>query len=98
MLLLLLAAVLARRPRRRFPGELALLALGSYSAARLILETFRGDAIRGLYFGGRVSFSQLVAIPCLSVAIVLYGIARSSILPTWLAPAIQRRKSRATGR
>ena len=49
--------------RRRYPGQVALqLGLG-YAIVRFAIEMFRGDPIRGLWFGERLSTSQLISIP-----------------------------------
>ncbi len=50
-------------PGRVFAGYLVL-----YGAGRFVLELFRGDAVRGLYFGGLLSTSQLI-----STALVVVG-------------------------
>jgi phosphatidylglycerol:prolipoprotein diacylglycerol transferase len=47
---------------RKFDGQLFLLYPLFYSVMRFILEFFRGDADRGLYFGGMVSTSQIIAV------------------------------------
>ena len=48
--------------RRRYGGQTGLLLLLGYSITRGIIECFRGDAVRGLWFGGRVSTSQLISV------------------------------------
>jgi phosphatidylglycerol:prolipoprotein diacylglycerol transferase len=61
-LLLALFVLLLRRPvRDAGSGRRVLAYLASYSAMRLLLECLRGDSIRGIYFGGAVSTSQLIA-------------------------------------
>jgi phosphatidylglycerol:prolipoprotein diacylglycerol transferase len=45
--LALFALLLARRPRRRFAGELALVYAAGYAALRFGVEIFRGDRARG---------------------------------------------------
>jgi phosphatidylglycerol:prolipoprotein diacylglycerol transferase len=49
--------------QRRPPGEVALRLLLTYALWRFVLEFFRGDALRGTYFGGALSTSQLISIP-----------------------------------
>ncbi len=49
-------------PARPGDGSRAALYLASYCVLRLVTETFRGDAIRGLWLEGLVSTSQLVAM------------------------------------
>jgi prolipoprotein diacylglyceryltransferase len=49
--------------RRRWYGQVAALILVQYSITRFVIEHFRGDAVRGVWFGGALSTSQLIAIP-----------------------------------
>ena len=42
-----------------------------YSITRYIIENFRGDKIRGLWFGDTLSTSQLISVVGLLVGIVL---------------------------
>lgn len=67
VLLFLLLIWMSRRLHP--PGWLAMTYVAGYSALRLAVELFRGDGVRGLYFGGTVSFSQLIAIPSLLAAV-----------------------------
>ena len=68
-----LFAILWRlRARKRFDGQLAVIALAYYAVVRSLLELVRGDRGRGLYAGGEVSFSQLLAPPALVLALGLY--------------------------
>jgi phosphatidylglycerol:prolipoprotein diacylglycerol transferase len=48
--------------RRRYGGEVALWIVLLYAILRGTIEFFRGDTIRGLWFGGSVSTSQLISI------------------------------------
>jgi phosphatidylglycerol:prolipoprotein diacylglycerol transferase len=47
---------------RKFDGQLFWLYPLFYSILRFIIEFFRGDAERGVYFGGLVSTSQIIAV------------------------------------
>jgi phosphatidylglycerol:prolipoprotein diacylglycerol transferase len=49
-------------PRKRFHGQVALIYLLAYSSARFVIEYFRGDPGRGLFFGGSLSTAQAVGI------------------------------------
>lgn len=49
--------------RRRYYGQVAAWILVHYSITRFVIEAFRGDEIRGVWFGGVISTSQLIAIP-----------------------------------
>ncbi len=48
--------------RRRHYGVPAALMLLQYSVSRFVIEIYRGDEVRGLWFGGKVSTSQLVSV------------------------------------
>lgn len=61
-LLLLSLAFALWRPRRVGDGTRVLAYFAAYGVLRLSTEGFRGDAVRGLYFGGAVSTSQLLSI------------------------------------
>ena len=49
--------------RRRWYGQVGALVAVHYAVTRFAIEAFRGDEIRGLWFGGALSTSQLLAIP-----------------------------------
>ena len=66
-LLCALAGFLWLRKRTHY-GVPAALMLMQYAVSRFTIEVFRGDEVRGLWFGGQVSTSQLV-----SVVILLLG-------------------------
>lgn len=59
--------------RRAFPGQAFLLYVLLYASARFLLEFLRGDPLRGLYFGGTLSLSQIVALLCLAGAAAAYA-------------------------
>ncbi len=50
--------------RRRWYGQVSAWILVQYSLTRFAIEFFRGDHVRGVWFGGALSTSQLIAIPC----------------------------------
>jgi phosphatidylglycerol:prolipoprotein diacylglycerol transferase len=60
--LLIIGALLWLAPRKRFDGQVALAYVALYSAARFVIEFFRGDAARGSIMDGLVSTSQIVAL------------------------------------
>lgn len=57
--------------RRRYAGQVTLVLLVLYSIGRFVIESFRGDKIRGLWFDGALSTSQLVSLVLGSVSLVL---------------------------
>lgn len=65
--LLVLATMFGLAGRCRVEGVRIASYLSAYCALRLWLETFRGDAVRGVYLGGGVSTSQLIAACTLTV-------------------------------
>lgn len=60
--LLIFCTLLLLRPHKAFDGQLFWLYGLLYAVLRFIIEIFRGDDIRGLYFGGIISTSQIIAI------------------------------------
>ncbi len=57
--------------RRKYAGQVSLILVVTYSIGRFVIENFRGDAIRGVWFDGAVSTSQLVSIVVGSIALLL---------------------------
>jgi phosphatidylglycerol:prolipoprotein diacylglycerol transferase len=67
--------------RRQFPGQIFLLYLILYSAARMILEVFRGDLSRGYVVDNILTNSQFISIMVIIVAIYFYyRLYRKSVL------------------
>lgn len=54
--------------RKRRPMDLLFAYLGLYAVERFVLEYFRGDSIRGIYFG--LSTSQWISVGLLAVSAV----------------------------
>ena len=48
--------------RRRYRGQVATQLLSLYALMRFVIEFFRGDEVRGVWFGGHISTSQLISI------------------------------------
>ena len=64
---------------RKFDGQVFWLYPALYSVLRFIVEFFRGDEARGVYFGGAISTSQLVSIVTLCVSLfMLWRLSRRS--------------------
>jgi phosphatidylglycerol---prolipoprotein diacylglyceryl transferase len=55
--------------QRRYAGQCALWTFALYATLRFLVEIARGDAVRGVWFGGALSTSQLISIP---VALIAY--------------------------
>ena len=56
--------------RRTWCGQAAAFMIGHYAITRFVIEAFRGDEIRGVWFGG-LSTSQLVSVVGLGISIFL---------------------------
>jgi prolipoprotein diacylglyceryltransferase len=54
--------------RRRHTGVPAALMLLQYAVCRCTIEAFRGDEVRGVWFGGRVSTSQILSAALFALA------------------------------
>jgi phosphatidylglycerol:prolipoprotein diacylglycerol transferase len=57
--------------RRKYRGQVVLVVLLAYSVLRFLVEMLRGDEVRGLWFKGNVSTSQLIAVVVGAVALAL---------------------------
>jgi phosphatidylglycerol:prolipoprotein diacylglycerol transferase len=58
-------------PRRRYEGQVALVAILLYAVLRFAVEFLRGDEVRGVWFGGALSTSQLISVVGAAVATAL---------------------------
>ncbi len=58
--------------RRRFEGQIALAYFMAYAVIRSIMETFRGDLVRGFLIPGWISTSQFISIILFIIAAALY--------------------------
>ena len=57
--------------RRKYVGQTSLILIALYAATRFTIESFRGDTIRGLWFGDTISTSQLISVVAALVAVTL---------------------------
>jgi prolipoprotein diacylglyceryltransferase len=64
--------------RRKHYGVPAALLLMHYAVTRFVIEIFRGDEVRGVWFGGALSTSQIVSIAMLGVGLWLFIRRRAS--------------------
>lgn len=60
------------RRRKKFDGEVFLLYLVFYSVSRSVLETLRGDSVRGYLIPGLLSTSQFISIGLVILAGIIY--------------------------
>ena len=74
------------RPHKRFHGQLLLIWLALYPIARSIIEVFRGDTVRGVWFLG-LSTSQIISIGVAGFAVWLYFHLRKARAEDAAAPA-----------
>lgn len=68
---LIFATLLLVRRSKAFDGQLFWLYALLYATLRFIIEFFRGDAVRGLYFGNAVSTSQIIAIGMFILSVLM---------------------------
>lgn len=61
-----------RHAHRKFAGECVIIFFGMYAIGRGVIEFFRGDAERGIYFDGAISTSQITGLINLAVCIIAY--------------------------
>jgi len=78
--LLVFALLLLLWRRRSVPGHIFAVYLLLYGAARFALEFLRGDLERGLWFGGRLSTSQLLSLALIVVGAWLWNHLRPSLV------------------
>lgn len=57
--------------RRRWEGQITAWLLVLYPIGRFIIEEFRGDSVRGVWFGGFLSTSQLISCAAFPVGLWL---------------------------
>lgn len=60
------------RKKKKFDGEVFLLYIIIYPVVRAILETFRGDTIRGFIIDGVLSTSQFISIIWVVIATIVW--------------------------
>jgi phosphatidylglycerol:prolipoprotein diacylglycerol transferase len=72
--------------RRRYFGQVAGVILIHYSIGRAVIEEFRGDEVRGLWFGGAVSTSQIIAAFGVLAGVLILITAKRRPVPASLAP------------
>lgn len=76
-LLIALAGWFWLRHRRHY-GVPAALMLVQYAVCRFAIELYRGDEVRGVWFGGRISTSQIVSLALLGFGLWLLAKRRAT--------------------
>jgi phosphatidylglycerol:prolipoprotein diacylglycerol transferase len=67
-----------------------------YSILRFIVEFFRGDAARGVYFGGAISTSQLVSVAMLLLSLfMLWRLGTNVPAPVEAASKAEKKRSKS---
>jgi len=66
-----LVALLVLR-HRRWVGQVTAVVVMHYALTRFLIEFFRGDEVRGIWFGGTLSTSQLLSIPGFALGLFLF--------------------------
>jgi phosphatidylglycerol---prolipoprotein diacylglyceryl transferase len=69
--LLILVVTVRVMARRRFDGQVFWVYVLCYATLRFLIEFLRGDSVRGVYFGGWLSTSQIIAVPAAILAVVM---------------------------
>lgn len=64
---------------RKFFGQVLAAFLMYYGITRLFIEFFRGDADRGVYFGGTVSTGQIVMLCSFMIGLILWMIRKKNV-------------------
>jgi phosphatidylglycerol:prolipoprotein diacylglycerol transferase len=75
---LIFGLLLLVRRSRTYEGQVFWFYPLFYAILRFILEFYRGDDVRGLYFGGIISTSQIIAIGMLFLSIFMLWRLRST--------------------
>jgi phosphatidylglycerol:prolipoprotein diacylglycerol transferase len=65
------------RRARKFDGQVFWFYPLFYAVLRFIIEFYRGDVVRGLYFGGIISTSQIIAIGMIFLSLFMLMIAQN---------------------
>ena len=81
------AILLWRYPRKTRDGEIFVLYLALYAAARYFIEFLRGDEDRGFVFNHLLSTSQFIAILALAAAVWMALILRRKPARQWVPDA-----------
>jgi phosphatidylglycerol:prolipoprotein diacylglycerol transferase len=88
---LIFAALIFLRRYKKYDGQIFWLYALSYAVLRFIIEFFRGDAIRGLYLGGIISTSQIIAIGMVVLAgVMMWHLGKTKKQPLQKAAAVRR--------
>lgn len=78
--LLILAVTLRLLRRRGAPGQAFWVYVLLYAVLRFLVEMVRGDVARGVFFGGALSTSQLIAVPAALIAVLmLFRLRRAGV-------------------
>jgi phosphatidylglycerol:prolipoprotein diacylglycerol transferase len=57
---------------RRFDGQVMATLLVTYPILRTVIESFRGDSVRGTSYFGALSTSQVVSIPVFAIGLGIF--------------------------
>ncbi len=86
---LIFGILLLLRRYKKFDGQLFWLYVPLYATLRFIIEFYRGDAIRGVYFHGLISTSQIIAIGMFALACVMLWRLRKAAKTEPAAPKVE---------
>jgi phosphatidylglycerol:prolipoprotein diacylglycerol transferase len=71
-----------KSPGRPFRGRIGAIYLLLYAVSRAVVEHWRGDVDRGTYFGGSVSFSQIMSGLAFVIGILMWNGLKGRAQPT----------------
>lgn len=71
-LLILFFILMTFRKRKKFTGEVFLIYLILYPLARIFLETFREDEVRGVIYAGIISQAQILSLIWITIACTIW--------------------------
>jgi phosphatidylglycerol---prolipoprotein diacylglyceryl transferase len=70
------------RRHKKIDGQLFWIYALSYAVLRFTIEFFRGDAVRGLYFGDTISTSQIIAVGMFLLAgTMIWRLSKKNVQP-----------------
>jgi phosphatidylglycerol:prolipoprotein diacylglycerol transferase len=88
--LILIGLLAFEKKGRAFPGRTFWSYMLAYAVSRFIIEFFRGDAGRGLYFADAVSLSQVISIGLVPLSLVMLWWLSRAASPTADAAAARK--------
>jgi phosphatidylglycerol:prolipoprotein diacylglycerol transferase len=89
-LVILIGLLAFEKKGRPFPGRTFWSYMLAYGATRFVIEFFRGDSGRGLYFAEAVSLSQMISIGLVPLSLAMLWWLSRAVSPTANAAAVRK--------